>query len=54
MKAIVVGGSVGGLMAALLLRKTGWDVMVYERAVTCGLDLNSSHNPAVLIRCPEL
>jgi 2-polyprenyl-6-methoxyphenol hydroxylase-like FAD-dependent oxidoreductase len=33
MKAIVVGGSVGGLMAALLLRKTGWDVMVYERAV---------------------
>ena len=33
MKAIVVGGSVGGLMAALLLRKIGWDVMVYERAV---------------------
>lgn len=33
MKAIVVGGSVGGLMAALLLRKTGWEVTVYERAV---------------------
>jgi 2-polyprenyl-6-methoxyphenol hydroxylase-like FAD-dependent oxidoreductase len=33
MKAIVVGGSVGGLMAALLLRQTGWDVTVYERAV---------------------
>ena len=33
MKAIVVGGSVGGLMAALLLRKSGWDVTVYERAV---------------------
>src|SRR3954463_5273404 len=33
MKAVVVGGSVGGLMAALLLRKTGWDVMVYERAL---------------------
>src|SRR3954468_20650525 len=33
MKAIVVGGSVGGLMAALLLRKTGWDVRVYERAL---------------------
>ena len=33
MKAIVVGGSVGGLMAALLLRKGGWDVTVYERAV---------------------
>jgi 2-polyprenyl-6-methoxyphenol hydroxylase-like FAD-dependent oxidoreductase len=33
MKAIVVGGSVGGLMAALLLRKIGWQVTVYERAV---------------------
>jgi 2-polyprenyl-6-methoxyphenol hydroxylase-like FAD-dependent oxidoreductase len=33
MKAIVVGGSVGGLMAALLLRKGGWEVTVYERAV---------------------
>jgi 2-polyprenyl-6-methoxyphenol hydroxylase-like FAD-dependent oxidoreductase len=33
MKAIVVGGSVGGLMAALLLRKIGWDAIVYERAV---------------------
>jgi 2-polyprenyl-6-methoxyphenol hydroxylase-like FAD-dependent oxidoreductase len=33
MKAIIIGGSVGGLMAALLLRKRGWDVMVYERAV---------------------
>src|SRR3954469_2684725 len=33
MKAIIVGGSVGGLMAALLLRKIGWDVTVYERAV---------------------
>jgi 2-polyprenyl-6-methoxyphenol hydroxylase-like FAD-dependent oxidoreductase len=33
MKAIVVGGSVAGLMSALLLRKIGWDVVVYERAV---------------------
>jgi 2-polyprenyl-6-methoxyphenol hydroxylase-like FAD-dependent oxidoreductase len=33
MKAIIIGGSVGGLMAALLLRKRGWEVMVYERAV---------------------
>lgn len=33
MKAIVIGGSVGGLMSALLLRKIGWDVTVYERAV---------------------
>ena len=33
MKAIIVGGSVGGLMAALLLRKIGWEVTVYERAL---------------------
>src|SRR3954454_22390686 len=33
MKAIIVGSSVGGLMAALLLRKIGWGVTVYERAV---------------------
>lgn len=33
MKALVIGGSVGGLMAALLLRKGGWDVTVYERAI---------------------
>lgn len=33
MKALVIGGSVGGLMAALLLRKGGWDVTVYERAL---------------------
>src|SRR3954470_22789081 len=33
MKAIIVGGSVGGLMAALLLRRIGWDATVYERAV---------------------
>ena len=33
MKALVIGGSVGGLMAALLLRRNGWDVTVCERAV---------------------
>jgi 2-polyprenyl-6-methoxyphenol hydroxylase-like FAD-dependent oxidoreductase len=33
MRAIVVGGSVAGLMSALLLRRTGWDVTVYERAL---------------------
>src|SRR3954465_3656595 len=33
MKAIIIGGSVGGLMAALLLRNGGWDVTVYERGV---------------------
>ena len=31
-KAIVVGGSLGGLLAANLLLRSGWDVHVYERA----------------------
>jgi 2-polyprenyl-6-methoxyphenol hydroxylase-like FAD-dependent oxidoreductase len=30
--ALIAGGSVGGLFAANLLRKAGWDVTVYERA----------------------
>jgi len=30
--ALVIGGSVGGLFAALLLRQIGWDVTVFERA----------------------
>ena len=32
MRALVVGGSIGGLTAALLLRDLGHDVSVYERA----------------------
>jgi 2-polyprenyl-6-methoxyphenol hydroxylase-like FAD-dependent oxidoreductase len=31
-RALVIGGSVGGLFAAHLLRKAGWDVTVFERA----------------------
>lgn len=31
-RAIVVGGSLGGLTVALLLRDLGWDVQVYERS----------------------
>ena len=31
-RALVVGGSVGGLAAALLLRRIGWRVDVYERS----------------------
>lgn len=31
-RAIVVGGSLGGLTIALLLRDLGWDVHVYERS----------------------
>ena len=30
-RAIIIGGSVGGLFAANLLRSTGWDADVYER-----------------------
>ena len=32
MKALVVGGSLGGLFAANLLFRAGWDVLVCERA----------------------
>jgi 2-polyprenyl-6-methoxyphenol hydroxylase-like FAD-dependent oxidoreductase len=31
-RALVVGGSVGGLIAAHLLRAIGWDVIVFERS----------------------
>ncbi len=31
-RALVIGGSVGGLMAALALRRIGWRVEVYERS----------------------
>src|SRR2546430_14717883 len=30
-RALIVGGSMSGLLAALLLRRAGWDVEVYER-----------------------
>jgi 2-polyprenyl-6-methoxyphenol hydroxylase-like FAD-dependent oxidoreductase len=30
-RAIIIGGSVGGLFAANLLRSTGWDAVVFER-----------------------
>ena len=33
-RAMVIGGSVGGLFAALLLRRQGWDVLVFERVPT--------------------
>ncbi|MCW2562867.1 MAG: 2-polyprenyl-6-methoxyphenol hydroxylase-like oxidoreductase, partial [Mycobacterium sp.] len=32
MRAVVVGGSLGGLTAALILRDQGWDVDVLERS----------------------
>lgn len=33
-RAIIIGGSIGGLFAALLLRQRGWDVRIYERVPT--------------------
>ena len=31
-RALVIGGSVGGLFAAHMLRSIGWDVAVFERS----------------------
>lgn len=36
MKAIVVGGGIGGLAAAVSLRRVGWEVQVLERAAAFG------------------
>ena len=30
-RAIVIGGSMSGLLAGLLLRRAGWEVDIYER-----------------------
>src|SRR5438132_14143666 len=30
-RALIVGGSMSGLLAALLLRRAGWDVDIFER-----------------------
>jgi len=48
-KAIVVGGSLGGLFAANLLLRDGWNVHVYERE---GLDMAS--RGAGIVTHPEL
>ena len=31
-RAVIMGGSIGGLTAALVLRDNGWDVDVFERS----------------------
>ena len=31
-RALIVGGSLGGLFAGNLLRRTGWDVDIFERS----------------------
>ena len=35
MKALVAGGGIGGLAAALAVSRAGWDVCLFERAPTC-------------------
>src|ERR1700730_16755396 len=30
-RALIIGGSLGGLLAAHLLRDAGWDIVVFER-----------------------
>ncbi|MGE3245875.1 MAG: FAD-dependent monooxygenase [Beijerinckiaceae bacterium] len=55
-RALVIGGSVGGLMAGNLLRKIGWDVTIFERAAgdlaTRGAGLGVSQELVdVLRRC---
>ena len=31
-RALIIGGSVGGLLASGLLRQKGWDAIIFERA----------------------
>ena len=33
-RALIIGGSIGGLFAGLALRRQGWDVQVFERTAT--------------------
>src|SRR5712691_2274824 len=48
-RAIVIGGSMSGLLAALLLRRAGWDVDVYER-----VESELSGRGAGIVAQPEL
>lgn len=49
-KAIVVGGSLGGLMAALWLRQADFDVIIFERSATSlsGKGAGIALNPATI------
>lgn len=48
-RALVIGGSMSGLMAALTLRRAGWDVDVYER-----VESELSGRGAGIVAQPEL
>ena len=47
-KALVIGGSLGGLFAANWLRGIGWDVRVFERVED---DLASRQSPGRVAPC---
>jgi 2-polyprenyl-6-methoxyphenol hydroxylase-like FAD-dependent oxidoreductase len=49
-KAIVIGGSIGGLFAATLLRRQGWQVEIYERV---GVEL-SGRGAGIVTHAPLL
>jgi 2-polyprenyl-6-methoxyphenol hydroxylase-like FAD-dependent oxidoreductase len=44
-RALIIGGSLGGLFAGNLLRQIGWDVDIFERSVD---DLDSRGGGIVL------
>jgi 2-polyprenyl-6-methoxyphenol hydroxylase-like FAD-dependent oxidoreductase len=48
-RAIIVGGSMSGLLAGLMLRRHGWDVNIYER-----VDSELSGRGAGIVAQPEL
>jgi len=48
-RAIVIGGSMSGLLSGLLLRRAGWDVAIFER-----VDTELSGRGAGIVAQPEL
>src|ERR1700752_1930626 len=53
-RALVVGGSLGGLIAAHLLRSTGWDAVVFERnaeeLASRGVGLGTHPQPIAILK----
>ena len=48
-RALVIGGSMSGLFAGLLLLRRGWDVTIYERS-----DVEQTGRGAGIVAQPEL
>jgi 2-polyprenyl-6-methoxyphenol hydroxylase-like FAD-dependent oxidoreductase len=42
-RALIIGGSLGGLFAANLLHRAGWDVQVFERVAEELAERGSQH-----------